>query len=77
MRLTGWNQIPHGYGARFDTAGAPWWLRALNAAPFVDRFSYPLLVRRGLGTLTPHPGWPTSDREPVTGGWRVDERAGD
>jgi hypothetical protein len=31
--------------------GAPWWLRALFRTPFLDRFAYPLLVRRGFGAL--------------------------
>jgi hypothetical protein len=27
MRLSGWNDIPDGYGARLDAAAAPAWLR--------------------------------------------------
>ena len=56
MRLEGWNHVPHGYGATFDIGGAPWWLRAWFRTPFVDRFAYPVLVDRGLGWLTAHPG---------------------
>lgn len=73
MRLAGWNDIPRGYGARFDTASAPAWLRIMHATPFLDRFSYPLLVQRGLGFLTPSPELSTSQLDPVTGGWRIDE----
>ncbi len=72
MRLAGWNDIPRGYGARFDTASAPAWLQILSATPFLDRFAYPLLVHRGLGFLTPHPGWPATKFAPVTGGWRLE-----
>ena len=56
MRLDGWNHVPDGYGATFDRTGAPLWLRVLVRTPFVDRFGYPLLVRRGLGQLHAHPG---------------------
>ncbi len=49
MKLAGWNDIPWGYAARFDTASAPVWLRILYATPFLDRFAYPQLVSRGLG----------------------------
>jgi hypothetical protein len=69
--LDGWNSIPIGYGATFDVAAAPLWLRLLFQAPFVDRFAYPLLVKRGLGMLSPHPGWPSERLGPVTAGWRV------
>ncbi len=75
VRLTGWNVLPAGYGARFDTAAAPLWLRLLYRTPVVDRFAHPLLVRRGLGLLTPHPHWPEGERGPVSGGWRPDEPA--
>ncbi|MDX6199470.1 MAG: hypothetical protein QOJ79_2621 [Actinomycetota bacterium] len=71
MRLDGWNAIPTGYGATFDVGAAPWWLRLLFHAPSVDRFAYPLLVKRGLGVLSPHPGWPRERLGPVAGGWRV------
>lgn len=71
MRLEGWNHVPEGYGASFDLRSAPLWLRAWFRAPFLDRFAYPLLVRRGLGYLTPHPGVPPEEREEVPDGWRV------
>jgi hypothetical protein len=73
MTLEGWDHVPLGYGARFDLAAAPWWLRWWFNTPFVDRYAYPRLVARGLGYLTPHPGWPEEGREPVQGGWRVGE----
>ncbi len=71
MRLMpGWNHIPEGYGADFDTDAAPWWLRVWLNIPFVDRFAYPVLIRRGHAYLTPHPGW-VGPLGPVTGGWRL------
>lgn len=72
VRLAGWNDIPRGYGARFEVERAPLWLRVLFATPFVDRFAYPLLVRRGLGVLGPHPGFPVDRLGPVPDGWRVE-----
>ena len=51
MDLEGWNSIPQGSTAAFNVGAAPWWLRGLLRTPFVDRFAYPLLVRRGLGAL--------------------------
>ena len=74
MRLDGWNAIPNGYGAHFDVGAAPWWLRVLFQTPFVDRFAYPLLVRRGLGVLSPHPGWPPERLGLVPNGWRLDSK---
>jgi len=71
VRLEGWNRIPQGYGATFDVAAAPWWLRAWFRTPFVDRFAYPVMVERGYGWLCAHPGTTEAEREPVTGGWRV------
>jgi hypothetical protein len=71
MQLEGWNSIPDGFGASFDVAAAPWWLRQWLRTPFVDRFAYPHLVRRGLGWLTPHPG-PTVDvTEAIGRNWRI------
>jgi hypothetical protein len=71
MRLEGWNHVPDGYGATFDVAAAPRWLRAWFRIPFLDRFAYPQLVRRGFGYLTPHPGTLPAEREDVRGGWRI------
>jgi len=71
MRLEGWNAIQSGYGATFDVGAAPWWLRLLFQTPFVDPFAYPLLVKRGLGVLSPHPDWASERLEPV----RVQPRA--
>ena len=73
MKLAGWNDMPKGYGARFDTASAPVWLRILHATPFLDRFAYPQLVYRGLGFLAPHPGLSAAELDPVTGSWRLED----
>lgn len=72
--MEGWNVGPRGYGARFDVRAAPLWLRLLFHTPFIDRFAYPLLVRRGLVYLTPSPALDAADRDPFpSGGWRLED----
>lgn len=73
MTLEGWNHVPRGYGAEFDVASAPWWLRLWFRTPFVDRYAYPRLVQRGHGHLTPDLSFLAEDREPITAGWRMRE----
>ncbi len=36
VSLEGWDNIPRGYGAKFDLRGAPWWLRVWFKTPFID-----------------------------------------
>lgn len=71
MRLEGWNSIPDGYVARFELGGAPWWLRLWFRAPFLDRFAYPVTVRRGYASLTADCGRTPEQRGEVGVGWRV------
>jgi len=74
--LEGWNHIPRDFGARFDTAAAPWWLRAWFATPLLDRFAYPVLVRRGYGHLSPHPGVVPNAQaiaDATKAGWRIEQ----
>lgn len=75
MRLSGWNDIPPGYGASFEVARAPAWIRILFKTPFLDRFAYPLLVRRGLGVLHAFPDRSPDELGPVRGHWRVEPPA--
>ena len=71
MRLEGWNHVPQGYGARFTLDSAPLLLRLWFRIPVLDRFAYPVAVRRGYGVLDPHPAWPPDKREAVPDGWRL------
>lgn len=71
MKLEGWNHIPQGYGAEFALREAPWWLRVWFSIPFIDRFAYPIVVRRGHGWLSPMPGLSTEQRGQVSPGWRI------
>ena len=74
MKLDGWNVLPRGYGARFDTEAAPRWLRLLFSTPLLDRFAYPLMVRNGHAFLKPFPARDAADRDPFPGGgWRLEE----
>lgn len=70
MRLEGWNHVPIGYGASFDVHAAPIWLRVWFHTPFIDRFAYPQMVKRGFGYLAAHPGVEPEDREEVAPDWR-------
>ncbi len=72
MKLDGWNYIPRGYGLAWDLQRAPLWLRAWFAVPVLDRFAYPVLVRRRIAFLTPQPAWSDADREPVRQGGKSD-----
>jgi hypothetical protein len=72
VELIGWNSIPDGYGAHFDLKGAPWWLRVWFHTPFIDRFAYPVVVRRGFGFLGRMPGYTDEQLGAVVGGWRID-----
>ena len=49
--IAGWDDIPIGFGAIFNFDLAPLWLKALSRTPFVERFAYPIALRKGLGTL--------------------------
>ncbi|HVM19116.1 MAG TPA: hypothetical protein VM307_04080, partial [Egibacteraceae bacterium] len=51
---------------------APRWLRALFHTPFLDRFAYPLLVKRGHGYLQPSPHLADEELGSVPDGWRID-----
>lgn len=72
MRLEGWNEIPDGYGARFDITHAPLWLRMWFRTPVLDKFAYPVVVRRGFGYLTADPGRVPDQLDDVGPGWRID-----
>ncbi len=71
MRLVGWNEIPDGYGSWFDISRAPLWLQLWFRTPVLDKFAYPVAVRRGFGYLTPEPGLPPEQLGEVGPGWRI------
>jgi hypothetical protein len=71
MRLEGWNTMPDGYGSRFEINRAPLWLRLWFRTPVLDKFAYPVAVRRGFGYLTAQPEWPAEMLGQVGPGWRM------
>lgn len=71
MKISGWNDIPEGYGLTVNRAAAPVWLRILLVTPFIDRFAYPVMIRRHIAYLAPHPGWPRERLGAVPHGWLV------
>ena len=71
VELEGWNSIPVGWGASFDLHSARWWLRVWFHTPFVDRYAYPVVVRRGYGWLSPQPGLTDDELGRVPPGWRI------
>ncbi len=73
MGLEGWSEVPEGYAASFEWKHAPTWLRILGSLPYADRFAFPVMVKKGLGVLTPHPGEEARDPTSVRArGWRVE-----
>jgi hypothetical protein len=71
VQLEGWNSIPEGYTAAFDLRSAPRWLRLWFQTPFLDRYAYPIVVRRGYGWLRQHPGLSGEELGRVPAGWRI------
>jgi hypothetical protein len=71
VELEGWNSIPGGAGAVFDTGAAPVWLRVLFHLPFLDRFAYPRLVARGCGFLSVWDPTICDPNEATAKGWRI------
>lgn len=51
MNLVGWNVLPDNCSVEFIFEEGPTWLKVLALTPFLDRFAYPIAVKRGLGFL--------------------------
>jgi hypothetical protein len=62
VKIHGWNNIPAGYGLTWDPSQAPRWLRLWLHTPLLDRFAFPVMIRRGHAWFSPSPGW---DEAPV------------
>ena len=63
--------MPAGSVARFDWAGAPYWLRLMKSIPFLDRFCYPALVGLGLGILVVYDPERFDEASATAQGWVV------
>lgn len=46
--IRGWNDIPAGYVQEEDFHLAPVWLRVMARIKFVEKFAYPIAVKKGL-----------------------------
>jgi len=73
MKIDGWNHWPHGYNPTWDPGEMPFWLRQWHIFPLVDRFAFPVMIRRGYLRLTPDPEVPDRERAPVPDGWTVED----
>jgi hypothetical protein len=71
VKLNGWNYLPRGYGLRGDLSQSPLSLSVWFRFPVLDRFAYPVGIRRGFVSVTPRRGWVDEDREQVPSGWRI------
>jgi hypothetical protein len=75
MNILGWNVLPEGYGLALSLDACPRWLKLWARLPLLDRFSYPVLVRRGIAYLVPHPSTPWQDPSDLEAqGWTVRPR---
>jgi hypothetical protein len=71
VHLEGWNRVPRGGVATFDWGRAPLWIKVVRRIPIVDRFCYPVMVRRSLGSLTPCGPDPLDEPAARRLGWRI------
>ena len=47
-KIRGWNDIPDGYVQEEDLFLAPIWLRFIARIKYLERFAYPIAVKKGL-----------------------------
>lgn len=69
--LTGWDYVPDGYAAEFRWSDAPVFIRAWRHIPFIDRFAYVYMVKRGHVYLRPHEIRITGGVDRVAPPWKV------
>lgn len=50
-----WHQFPANFRPEFNFHKGPFWLRALARTPILERFAYPIAMKKGLCEL-----WPSS-----------------
>lgn len=43
--------FPEGFDVDFQFDRAPWWLRSLALAPYLEKYAYQIALSRGLGVL--------------------------
>lgn len=48
-----WDDTPRNYYANFNFHRGPYWLLILARTPILDRFAYPIALKKGLGEMWP------------------------
>lgn len=56
MSLVGWNDSSLDFFTEIDFRNTPFWIRFLALTPVVEKYAYPVAIRRGFGTI-----WITKD----------------
>jgi len=51
MSIVGWNDASINSVTEIDFKSSPLWIRLLALTPVVEKFAYPIAVRRGYGTI--------------------------
>lgn len=51
MTLLGWNDASLDSVTEIDFKSSPWWLQFLALTPVVEKYAYPIAVRRGFATI--------------------------
>jgi hypothetical protein len=51
MSLVGWNDSSLDFYTEIDFKSTPSWIRLLALTPVVEKYAYPVAVRRGFGTI--------------------------
>jgi len=57
MTLKPWSEIPADFYPEFNFHRGPLWLRVLARTPVLDRYAYPIAMKKGLCDL-----WPTNEQ---------------
>ena len=77
MSIVGWNDASLNSVTEIDFKNSPFWIRILALTPFIEKYAYPIAVRRGFGTI-----WFPKDSEVdvspfLIQGWQVEIGAPD
>jgi hypothetical protein len=71
MSLLGWDDASINSVTEIDFKSSPFWIRLLALTPVIEKYAYPIAVRRGYGTI-----WISNDSEIdidlfISQGWQV------
>ena len=71
MSLVGWNDSSLDFYTEIDFKSAPSWIRFLALTPVLEKYAYPVAVRRGFGTIWISENSATDIDVYVFQGWQV------